>query len=155
MKFKQLIDFSNAYAVSIIEAMEKMGLDVSLLGSQMAQSLNNEAKDLIADSGLKIEGNDVKTITESFVASLKEVGACQIADIKSLDDKSIEIDLGDCILAPATSHIRKTHPSIIPPCPMVALLIGSIEEKTGKQAYIDSCVWKPELNTDVFKIILE
>ena len=56
MKFKQLLDFSNAYAVSIIEAMEKMGLDVSLLGYQMAQSLKNGASGLIAESGLKIEG---------------------------------------------------------------------------------------------------
>ena len=155
MKFKQLLDFSNAYAVSMIEAMEKMGLDVSLLGYQMSQSLNNEASDLIAEAGLKIEGEDVKTMTESFVGSLKEVGACQIAEIKNIDDNNIEIHLGECILAPATLHMRNSHPDITPPCPFVALLIGQIEKKCGKQVYIDSLEWKPELNTDIFKLKLE
>ena len=155
MKFKQLLDFSNAYAVSIIEAMEKMGLDVSLLGFQMSQALNHEAKDLIEEAGLKIEGNDIKTITESFVASLKEVGVCQIAKVESMDDNNIEIHLGECILAPATLHVRNTRPDITPPCPFIALLVGQIGEKCGKQAYIDTCEWKPQENTDVFKIKLE
>ncbi|MCF2141663.1 MAG: hypothetical protein K9W44_16545 [Candidatus Lokiarchaeota archaeon] len=155
MDYKQLLDFSNAYAVSIIEAMEKMGLDVALLGYQISLTLNKEASDLLAETGLKIKGNDVKLMTESFVSSLKEVGACQIAEIKSMDDKNMEIHLGECILAPARFHILNSHPDIIPPCPMMALLVGQLEKQLGKHVFIDSCEWKQQLNTGIFKVRME
>ena len=155
MKYKQLLDFSNAYAVSVNEAMEHMGLDFSLIWAQMARSFEHKAKHLIEDAGIIIQGDNVEDISKNFAKVMKEVGICQRVNINSATDEGVEVDIGECALAPATLHIRQMHPDIIPPCPMMAILAGVIEEKTGKHPYLDSCVWKPELNTSIFKMKLE
>ena len=155
MKYKQLLDFSNAYAVSVIEAMEHMGLDFTLIWAQMAKSFEDKAKHLVEDAGIKIEGDNVKDISESFAKVMKEVGICQRVNINSASDEGVEIDIGECALAPATLQIRQAYPDIIPPCPMMAILAGVIQDKTGKNPYLDSCVWKPELNTSIFTLKLE
>ena len=45
--------------------------------------------------------------------------------------------------------------NFIPPCPMMAILYGVIEEKAGKVGHVESCEWLPEENTSVFTVTLE
>jgi hypothetical protein len=155
MNFKQLLDFSNAFTVSVIESMDHMGLDTALIWSQMAKTFEKQAKNLIEDAGIKFQGDNVQEIAENFAKIMKEVGICQRVNIIAANDDGVEVDIGECVLAPATIQIRQRHPDIIPPCPMMAILAGVIEEKVGKNAYLESCVWKPELNASIFKLKLE
>jgi hypothetical protein len=155
MEFKQLLDFSNAFAVSVIEAMEHMGLDFSLIWAQMAKTFEDKAKHLVEDAGIKIEGDTVQEISENFAKVISEVGLCQSVIISSATDDSVEVNLGECALSPATLQIRQSYPDIIPPCAVMAILGGLIEKKTGKHPYLESNVWKPESNACILKIKLE
>jgi len=65
------------------------------------------------------------------------------------------MDLGECIFASATKVFRGDDLNFIPPCPMMSILYGAIEAKTGKKGFIESCLWKPDENTSIFTVKLE
>ncbi|MFX1453514.1 MAG: hypothetical protein ACFFCM_21975, partial [Promethearchaeota archaeon] len=107
MNYKALLDFSNATIIAMNEAMSQMGLDTSLVWTQMAMAFKTKAEGMLADVGLEIKGNDIKSITESFAEQIKKNGLCQVVDILEINDSKIVIDMGECILAPATHIIAK------------------------------------------------
>ncbi|MFX1445105.1 MAG: hypothetical protein ACFFHV_16955 [Promethearchaeota archaeon] len=154
--YKQLVDFTNALTGVTIESLLDMGLTIPLMWNQMANSfVKDGVKNLLKDSGLEFGGSDIKSITENFVSKIKDVGFCQRANILEISDDKIVIDLGECVLAPITKVIRGNDLNKIPPCPMMALLYGAIEEKTGKRGSIEKAEWKPEENTTIFTLQLE
>ena len=155
MEYKQLLDTSNVVVAGLIKSVLDMGINVPLLHSQMANILNNEAKDLLAHTGVIIEGTDVKSITESFVVEMKKLGATQRAELVSTSDSEVVMDLGECIFAPATLAVRGGRGgdrTIIPPCPFIGMLIAALNVRTDKDFSITKCDWKPELNTSIFTI---
>lgn len=153
--YKQLSEFLNASIVAWIEAMEKMGLNSDLVWGQMANALKDGASMFLKDAGLSLEGSDVKTLSEDFAKKIKEVGFCQRADLLEVTDDKVVIDLGECILAPATRKLRNNDLEMIPPCPMLAILYSNIEEKTNKRGYIEKALYKPQENSTIFTIHLE
>ena len=154
--YKQLLDLTNAMTGITVDSLMNMGLNVPLIWNEFAHSFGKDnVKGLIESSGIKLEGNDVKSITESFVKNIKEVGYCQRANIIEIADNKVVIDLGECVLAPITKAIRGTDLDKIPPCPFMALLYGTIERKTGKTGSIEAAKWKPEENTTIFTLTLE
>ena len=153
--YKQLLDISNATVVAMGTAMMNMGLNVPLVWNECANVFKSSAKGLLKDAGLEIEGSDVKSITEDFVKKVKETGYCQRANALEVSDEKIVMDLGECIFASATKVFRGTDLNFIPPCPMMSILYGAIEEKTGKKGFIESCLWKVEENTSIFTVKLE
>ena len=154
--FKQLVDFTNALTGVTVESLLDMGLTIPLMWNQMANSfVKDSVQKLLKDSGLVIEGSDIKSITNDFVKKIKETGFCQRANIVEINDNKIIIDLGECVLAPITKILRGNNLNMIPPCPMMALLYGTIETKTGKKGSIEKAEWKPNLNTTIFTLQLE
>ncbi|MFW9828229.1 MAG: hypothetical protein ACFFEY_11580 [Candidatus Thorarchaeota archaeon] len=153
--YKQLLDISNATLVAMGKAMINMGLNIPLVWNECANVFENSAKNLLKDSGLVIEGDDVQSITENFTKKVKELGFCQRADVLELSDEKLVIDLGECIFASATKVFRGNDRDFIPPCPFMSMLYSTISEKTGKIGYIEKCQWKPEQNTSVFTVRLE
>ncbi|MFW9865568.1 MAG: hypothetical protein ACFFEN_05650 [Candidatus Thorarchaeota archaeon] len=153
--YKQLLDISNATLVAMGKSMINMGLNIPLVWNECANVFENSAKNMLKDAGMVIDGNDVKTISESFVNKVKELGFCQRADILELTNDKVIVDLGECIFASATKVFRGTDRNFIPPCPFMSMLYSTITEKTGKIGYIESCQWKPEENTSIFTVRLE
>ena len=94
MEYRQLLDVSNAAMVSLIEAMFNMGLDVSLIWTQMAQALKDDGLELLESADVNITGNDVQSITTSFAEEFKKVGIVQRADIEEATDNKVIIELG-------------------------------------------------------------
>jgi len=153
--YKQLLDISNATLVAMGTAMMNMGLNIPLVWNEIANVYGNSAKGMLNDLGLKIEGSDVKSITEDFANKIKETGFCQRANIIEATDNKVVIDLGECIFGPATTIFRGNDENFIPPCPMMSILYSAIETQTGKRGFIESCQWKPEENTSIFTVKLE
>ncbi len=154
--YKQLLDFTNAITGVTVESLLDMGLTIPLMWNQMANSfVKDSVKNLLKDSGLEIGGSDVKSITENFASKIKESGFCQRVNVLEISDDKIVIDIGECVLAPITKVIRGNDLNKIPPCPMMALLYGEIENKTGKRGSIEKAEWKPEENTTIFTLQLE
>jgi len=152
--YKQLLDMSNATLVAMGKAMTNMGLSIPLVWNELARTFENSAKGMLKDAGLEIEGSDVKTIAEDFAKKMKEVGFCQRVNILEATDTKLKVDIGECIFASATKVFRGTDLNFIPPCPMMAILYGTIEEKTGKVGQVESCEWLPEENTSIFTVSL-
>ena len=153
---RQLVDFANALVGVTVKALTKMGLSIPLIWNEMADSITEDGViGFLKDAGLTIEGTDVKSITEDFAKKIKEVGYCQRANIVEVSDDKVVMDLGECILAPATKSIRGTDVNFITPCPMMAILYGVIEAKTGKKGFIEKSEWKPEENTTIMTLKLE
>jgi len=132
-----------------------MGLNIPLVWNEIANVYGNSAKTMLSDLGLKIEGSDVKSITEDFVKKIKETGFCQRANIIEATDNKVIIDLGECIFGSATQVFRGDDINFIPPCPMMSILYNAIEVQTDKKGYIESCQWKPDENTSIFTVKLE
>lgn len=153
--YKQLLDMSNATLVAMGTAMMNMGLNIPLVWNEIASVFGDGAAHMIKDLGLKPEGSDVKSITEDFATKIKKLGFCQRAIIIEATDDKIVIDLGECIFGSATKVFRGTDLNFIPPCPMMSILYSAIEAQTGKKGFIESCLWKPELNTSIFTVNLE
>lgn len=153
--YKQLLDMSNATLVAMGTAMMNMGLNVPLVWNELANVFGDGAKTMLSDLGLKIEGSDVKSITDDFANKIKEIGFCQRAIVIEATEEKIVIDLGECIFGSATKKFRGTDLNFIPPCPMMGILYSAIEEHTGKKGFIESCLWKPEENTSVFTVSLD
>jgi len=153
--YKQLLDMSNATLVAMGTAMVNMGLNIPLVWNEIANVYGTSAKSMLNDLGLKIEGSDVKSITEDFANKIKEIGFCQRAIIIEANDNKVVIDLGECIFGSATKKFRGNDLNYIPPCPMMGILYSAIEEQTGKKGFIESCLWVPEKNTSVFTVSLE
>ena len=153
--YKQLLDLSNATIVAMGKAMTNMGLSIPLVWNELANSFGNSAKGMLKDAGLEIEGSDVKSIAEDFAKKMKEVGFCQRVNILEATDNKLKVDIGECIFASATKVFRGTDLNFIPPCPMMAILYGAIEEKAGKTGHVESCEWLPEENTSIFTVNLE
>jgi len=155
-EYKDLLNFLNASFGVAVDSLTTMGLNIPLISNQMADSFHSDGvKGLLADCKLDIDGSDVKSITEDFVKKIKQVGFCQRANIVEVNDSKVVIDLGECVLAPITKVIRGTDLNKIPPCPMMALLYGTINKKTGKTGSIEKAEWKPEENTTIFTLNLE
>ncbi len=156
MDYKNLLNFTNATVVAMNEAMSQMGLDPSLVWTQMAMAFKNSAKNILADIGLAIKGNDIKSITESFAEQIKKTGLCQRVNILEVNNSKIVLDMGECVLAPATHIIANTKgENFIPACPMAAILYSKIEEKTGKNCSLEKFERKLNQNTSIFTIIIE
>ncbi|MEE9379362.1 MAG: hypothetical protein V3V33_15160 [Candidatus Lokiarchaeia archaeon] len=153
--YKQLLDMSNTTLVAMGMTMINMGLNIPLVWNELANVFASSAKSMLDDTGMKIEGSDVKSITEDFASKIKEIGFCQKADIIEVSDDNIVIDLGECIFGPATTIFRGNDPNFIPPCPMMGILYSAIESKTGKKGFIEKCLWKPKENSSIFTIKLE
>jgi len=155
-EYKQILDFLNVSFGVAIDSLLRMGLNIPLIQNEMAESFYGDGvANLMKDVGLVIEGSDVKSITESFVKKIKEVGLCQRANILEVNDSKIVLDLGECVLAPITKVLRGDDRSMIPPCPMFAILYGAIVKKTGKTGFMEKCEYKPEENTSIFTFNLE
>lgn len=155
-EYKELMDFSNALVGVTVDALMNMGLNIPLIQNEMANAFTNgKGKDFLKDSGMVLEGDDVKSIANSFTEKIKEVGLCQRAKILDISDDELKIDLGECVLAPVTKKIRGDDIHKIPPCPMMAILYGEIENKTEKRGKIEKALWKPEQNTTIFTLSLE
>lgn len=155
-EYRRLMDFSNALVGVTVDALMNMGLNIPLIQNEMANAFTKgKGRDFLRDSGLTIEGDNVETITNSFAEKIKEVGLCQRANVLEISDEKVVIDLGECILAPVTKKIRGDDVHKIPPCPMMAILYGEIEDKTGKRGKIEKALWKPEENTTIFTLNLE
>lgn len=155
MEYKQLMDTSNVVVAGLVKSVLNMGINVPLLHSQMASILNHEAKDLVAHTGVNIEGTDVKSVAESFVAEMKKLGATQRVELVSTGDSEVVIDLGECVFAPATLAVRGNDRTVIPPCPFIGMLIAALNERTGTYFGVTKCEWKPELNTSIFTLTAE
>lgn len=155
MEYKQLLDTSNVVVAAMAKALENMGLSSPLIISQVATILNGEVKDLAASTGLNVNGSDVKSVTESFVAEMKKLGAAQRVELVSAGDSEVVMDLGECVFAPATKAIRGNDLTMIPPCPFMAVLTAALKAGTGKDFGVTTCEWKPELNTSIFTLSSE
>lgn len=153
--YKQLLDISNATLVAMGNAMMNMGLNIPLVWNELAKTFENTAKNMLKDAGLAIEGSDVKTIADDFAKKMKDIGYCQRVNILEANDNKLKVDIGECVFASATKTFRGTDLTFIPPCPMMAILYGAIEEKTGKKGHVESCEWKPKENTSIFTVTLE
>ncbi|MFX1270086.1 MAG: hypothetical protein ACFFAX_00280 [Promethearchaeota archaeon] len=154
MDYRGLLDTSNAVMVAVAEAMVNMGLDIPLIWTQMANAFQGDAKDLLSQLGLNIEGNDVRSVVESFASEIKKSGAVQRCNVVSVSDDEVVMDIGECIFAPATTIIRGGDANMIPPCPMMAILYAALNEKTGKHCTVTKCVFHPELNASDFTLSL-
>jgi hypothetical protein len=155
MEYKGLLDTSNAVMVAVAEAMVNMGLDIPLIWTQMANAFQSDAKGLLGSLGLNIQGNDVASIAESFAIEMKKSGAVQRCNIVSANDNELKVDIGECIFAPATTIIRKGDNNMIPPCPMMAILYATINEKLGKNCVVTKCEFFANLNASTFTVSLE
>lgn len=154
--YKDLSTFLNISFGVAVNSLLKMGLNVPLIQNEMAEMFFADGvKGLMKDVGLEIGGSDVKSITEDFAKKIKEIGFCQRANVIEASDNKVILDLGECVLAPITKVLRGTDLSYIPPCPMMAILYGAIEKKTGKKGSVDKAEWKPEMNTTIFTLNLE
>ena len=153
--YKQLLDLTNATIVAMGKSMMNMGLNIPLVWNELAKTFENSAKGMLIDAGLEIEGSDVKSISEDFAKKMKDIGFCQRVNILENSDSDLKVDIGECVFASATKNFRGTDINFIPPCPMMAILYGAIEEKTGKIGHVDSAEWLPEENTTIFNIKLE
>ncbi len=155
MEYKGLLDTSNAVMVAVAEAMVNMGLDIPLIWTQMANAFQGDAKGLLGALGLNIQGSDVASITDSFAKEILKSGAVQRCNIVSASDNEIKVDIGECIFAPATAIIRKGDDTMIPPCPMMAILYAALNEKTGKNCVVTKCQYFPDQNASTFTVSLE
>ena len=155
MDYKQLLDASNGIMVAVSEAMTNMGLDIPLIWTQMANAFQGDAKGFLTDMGLNIVGNDIKSIADSYAVEMKRVGIVQRVNIVSASDTELVVDIGECIYAPATTIIRGGDPNMIPPCPMMAILYGVINQQTGKHCSVVKCEFHPELNASTFTVNVE
>ena len=154
--YKQLLDLTNAMTGVTVNSLMNMGLNIPLIWNEFANSFGSDGvKGMVEDSGIKIEGSDVKSITESFLKQVKEAGFCQRAEALEISDNKLVIDLGECVLATVTKVLRGNDLTMIPPCPFMAMLYGAIEKNTGKTGSIESAQWKPEENTTIFTLTLE
>ncbi|MFW9808385.1 MAG: hypothetical protein ACFFE6_03300 [Candidatus Thorarchaeota archaeon] len=154
MDYKGLLDTSNAVVVAVAEAMVNMGLDIPLIWTQMANAFQGNAKPMLSQLGLNIDGNDVKSVVESFVTEIKKSGAVQRCNVVSLTDSELVMDIGECIFAPATAIIRGGDMNMIPPCPMMAILYAALNEKTGTHCTVTKCQFRPDLNASDFTVEL-
>ncbi len=149
------MDASNAVMVAVASAMTNMGLNIPLIWTQIASAFQNEAKGLLGSLGLDIKGNDVQSIVESFKEEIKKSGAVQRCEILEVSEDRIKIDIGECIYSSATKIIRGDDVTKIPPCPMMAILYASLNEKLGKTCVVESALYRPELNASIFTVSLE
>ncbi|MFW9843712.1 MAG: hypothetical protein ACFFEV_03985 [Candidatus Thorarchaeota archaeon] len=156
MEYKELLDLSNLVISVMQGAMGRMGLSPDLILAQVKDHMTStEMQDVFSNYGLKISGSDVKSISDSFVSTMNELGAAQRCIVEKADDSELVIDIGECAFAPATKIIRGDDREAIPPCPFISMLSAAIEVNLGKSASVERCQWKPELNTSVFTISLE
>ncbi|MFW9787747.1 MAG: hypothetical protein ACFFE2_10455 [Candidatus Thorarchaeota archaeon] len=155
MEYKGLLDTANAVMVAVADAMVNMGLDIPLIWTQMANAFQGDAKPMLSDLGLNIEGDNVKSIVESFVTEIKKSGAVQRCNVVSLTDTELVMDIGECIFAPATTVIRAGDFNMIPPCPMMAILYAALNEKTGTNCTVTKCQFYPDRNASDFTVLLE
>ncbi|MHA1382080.1 MAG: hypothetical protein ACTSRG_27220, partial [Candidatus Helarchaeota archaeon] len=103
MEYRKLIDFLNYVVVGYNEAMANLGLDTELVFVQMARAFKEKAAHLIEeDFHLDIKGNEVKDIVESFIDRIKKTGICQRTELVGLNNGTLVIKTGDCILHQAT-----------------------------------------------------
>lgn len=154
-EYRQLLDFSNAFMVAIVQSMADLALGVPLIWTQMSKAFEKSAKGLLKDAGVTISGSDVPSIAKSFASAMKSVGLCQRLNMLEVSDSKLVIDIGECILAPATKVLAAKYPNLTPPCPMLAILAGALESATGKKSRLDGCVFKPEENTRIFTVRLD
>ncbi|MHA1232841.1 MAG: hypothetical protein ACTSRP_11605 [Candidatus Helarchaeota archaeon] len=157
MDYRKLIDFANYMMVAYNEAMENMGLNRDLVLIQMASAFQEKAKHIVEkDFQLDIEGNDIKSVLESFINKIKETGICQRSEIVEFNDGNAVIKFGDCILNQATKILMKGRPDgYIPACPIISMLHGYIESITKKRFMIEKFEFIPNENTDMITIKME
>ncbi|MHA1961917.1 MAG: hypothetical protein ACW99U_17045 [Candidatus Thorarchaeota archaeon] len=156
MEYKNLVDVSNLVIAVLQGAMGRMGLSSDLILAQVKDHMGTEeVQDILSGYGLKIDGSDVKSITDSWVEVVKKIGAAQRVIVENSDESQVVVDLGECAFGPATKLIRGDDKEAIPPCPFIAMLTAALEVNAGKTANVERCEWKPELNTSVFTIGLE
>ncbi len=155
MDYKQLLDTSNALIVAVAKSMLNMGLEIPLIWTQMSEAFGDEAKSMLDNLNLDVQGSDVKSIVESYAGELQKLGACQMTEVVSVTDSEIQLNLGDCIFSSATAVLRAGDPELIPPCALTAILASIVKATTGKNSMIERCTWKPEVNACHFTISLE
>jgi hypothetical protein len=156
MEYRELVDISNLVISVLQGAMGRMGLSSELILAQVKDHMESkDIQDTFAQHGLKVDGSDIKSVTDSWVGAVKKIGAAQRVIIEDVGDSKVVVDIGECVFAPATQAIRGNDKETIPPCPFIAMLTAALEVNTGKTANVDRCEWKPELNTSIFTISLE
>jgi hypothetical protein len=156
MEYKNLLDLSNL-VISILQgSMGRMGLSSELILAQVKDHMATpEIQNTFDGYKMKITGADVQSVVKSWEDVTKEIGATQRVIIEDLSDTQVVVDIGECAFATATKIIRGDDKDAIPPCPFIAMLTAAIEVNTGKNTVVESCKWKPELNTSVFTISME
>lgn len=149
MDYKQLLDFSNATLVAVVQAIRNMGLDIPFgMTAMVGKVFASDAKELLNHAGISLEGSDVPSLANNFAESLKSIGICQRVNILEAADDKLVVDIGECIFAPATKKLREKEP--IPPCPMMAILQGAMESSLKKKFHITDYEYKPTENTSIF-----
>ncbi len=156
MNVRKLTNIANATIGALVKSMEGMGLDLSLIWSQLSKAFEDDhIKGILNDLGLEIEGNDVKSITESFGSEMMESGMIQRMHVTSADEDKIVIDLGDCVFTQAGHAARDRAEKIIPPCSMIAILHSIISANLNKDLEITDYEFKPETNSCYFTMKVE
>jgi hypothetical protein len=155
MEYKQLLDITNVLIVAAVTCLMNMGLSSPLIWTQLSEVLGSAAKGLVDDLKLDVVGNDVESVTKTFAAGLKKIGACQIVELQRVDDSEIELGLGECVFAPACAALRGGDDNSTPPCSHTAMLASAIRGYTGRTASIEHYTWKPNASTCSFKMSVE
>jgi len=151
MEYKQLLDFSNATLVAIVQAIRNLGLDIPFgMTAMVGKVFASDAKELLNHAGVSVDGNDAPSIANNFAESIKSVGLCQRVNVLEATDEKLVIDIGECVFAPATKVLRKKEE--IPPCPMMAILQGTLDSTLKKKFRITGYEYHPELNASTFTL---
>ena len=156
MDARKLTNISNAAISALVLSMENMGINLSLIWSQLANAFQDEhIRGILSDLGLQVKGDDVKSITESFMDEMMKSGMIQRMNVTSASDTEIVLDLGDCVFTQAGHAARGEGRDIIPPCSIMAILYSIINRTTGKNLQITKYEFKPETNSCYFTIKVE
>jgi hypothetical protein len=145
----------NTFMYGYGTALSRM-LDMKLVNRQVGDALlsTEYGTKFLESMGFKTpKGKDAKSITEDYGKQFKDIGITNTFDIISASDEKLELDIGMCVFASATSAFRDGGVEI-PPCPVVGLLLSVIDKNMKKHGVVTGCEYKPESNSSVFTIEL-
>lgn len=154
-EYEQLRSFLNAFMVAIAQAMADLSLGIPLIWTQMSKAFGKGARDLLRDVGIEMSGNDVHSIVGSFVNAIKSAGLCKRVNLLEESDSKLVVDIGECVLSPATKKLAESYPNLIPPCPMLGILANAIESATGKRSRLEHCEYNAKDNARIFTVSLD
>lgn len=149
MDYRQLSALTNAYIVGLGNAMVKMGVNIHLIWSGLIQGLTGESKLLIKELGFNIEGNDIKSIVESFAENVTKIGIAQVYNVVETSDDRIVVEVAYCSFMPATQIFAESYKDdakFVPPCAINALLGAVLLERLNKTIFLNKWEYKTDQN---------